>query len=229
VKYLITTRSDDTVKHMADISHPLIKEYAKKVNADFLILDHVPESDTFDKRPHFRIMKHYDLHSEYDRILHLDTDMLLMPNCPNLFEFVPYNNIGTTLEDKGTRKQARLGSIRKVQRKFGFINWSEQYINTGTILTSKCHKEIYQKINNEYWTGFGSDDVHLGYLIKKYNFKIMELPYHFNHMTMFSEPWNNNPDRFDSYIIHYAGAGIFDVNINDKYEQMKADYEKVYG
>ena len=27
---------------------------------------------------------------------------------------------------------------------------------------------------------------------------------------MASEEWNNFANRFDSYIIHYAGAGVFD-------------------
>ena len=229
MKLLITTRSDERVKHFSDISHPIIKKYADKVGADFMILDHEPESDSGDGRPHYRIMKHYELHGVYDRILHIDTDMLMMPSCPNLFEHVPYNKIGTIFEDKGSRRQARLNCIVAAQRQFGHIGWSEGYINTGLFLTSKCHKEIYQKINNDFWKGFGSDDVHLGYLIKKHNFDIMELSYHFNHMTMFSEPWNNNANRFYSRIIHYAGKGIFDEGVSSRHEQMKLDYEKVYG
>ena len=47
-------------------------------------------------------------------------------------------------------------------------------------------------------------------------------------MTMFSEPWNGSPDRFKSYIIHYAGAGIFDA-VPDRITQMKNDYNKIYG
>lgn len=229
MKYLITTRSDERVKHLADISHPLIKEYAAKVSADFLILDHDPESDSGDGRPHYRIMKHYDLHEEYDRILHIDTDMIMLPNFPNLFRAIPYDTIASVYEDKGTRKQARLATLINAQNKFGFLNWTEGYINTGLFITSKCHRDVYKKINNDFWTGFGSDDVHIGYLIKKHRFKILELPFQFNHMTMFSEPWNNNANRFDSKIIHYAGRGVFDENIENKYEQMKADYEHIYG
>jgi hypothetical protein len=229
MKLLITTRSDDRVQHLADISHPIIKEYANKVGADFMILDHEPESDSGDGRPHYRIMKHFDLHEEYHRILHIDTDMIIMPNFPDLFKMVPYEEIATIFEDKGSRTHARRNLIVGAQQKFGFVDWSEGYINTGLFMTSRTHKKIYQKINNEFWTGFGSDDIHLGYLINRHKFKILELSYKFNHMTMFSEPWNNNANRFDSYIIHYAGRGIFDKNVESKFAQMKADYEHVYG
>ena len=48
-------------------------------------------------------------------------------------------------------------------------------------------------------------------------------------MTMFSEPWNGSPDRFDSHIIHYAGQGIFDTGeASDKLEQAKLDYKRLY-
>ena len=229
MKFLITTRSDERVNHLSDISHPIIKKYANEVDADFMILDHEPESDSGDGRPHYRIMKHYGLHENYDRILHIDTDMIMMPNFPNLFKVIPYDRIATIYEDQGTRKHARMTTIIEAQQKFGFINWFEGYINTGLFMTSKCHMDIYQKINNEFWTGFGSDDIHIGYLIRKKKYKILELPFQFNHMTMFSEPWNNNADRFKSKIIHYAGKGVFDNNIENKYEQMKADYKKIYG
>ena len=43
-------------------------------------------------------------------------------------------------------------------------------------------------------------------------------------MTMFSEGWNDNADRFDSHIIHYAGEGIFDKGIIvNKTEQIISD------
>ena len=229
MKLLITTRADSGIQDWIDISHPIFKKYAKKVGADFIVLDHVTDCETGDGRWHYRIMKHYDLHEDYDRILHLDTDILLTPQCPNIFEIVPYDCIGVVLEDKGSRAHARFNSIISVQKKFGDIGWRSGYINTGTFLTSKCHKDIYQKINGEYWMGWGSDDVHLAYLIHGFRYKIFELPYQFNHMTMFSDPWNGNKHRYDSYAIHYAGKGIFDPSIADnKLDHMRHDYNVLY-
>jgi|TARA_R110001599_G_scaffold260063_1_gene460502 lipopolysaccharide biosynthesis glycosyltransferase len=229
MKLLITTRADEGIKEMTDITHPILKKYADRVGADFMVLSHEPPSDSGDGRPHYRILKHYDLHEKYDRILHIDSDMIVMPNCPNLFDVVPYNKIGTVLEDKGSRKQPRQNLILESQREYGFVDWHEEYINTGLIMTSKCHRDIFQSIGGKYWTGFGSDDVQLGYLIKKNKFEIMDLPFQYNHMTMFSEDWNANPNRFKSHIIHYGGRGVFDNNVGSKMEQIRKDYDRIYG
>lgn len=235
MKKLITTRADSTVMDWIELTHPIFREYAKKVGADFLVLDeslNCEEAKTGigDGMWHFRIMKHYDLHSMYDRIIHLDTDMLLMPNCPDLYEVVPYNSIGTLYEDVGTRKQPRVDCMNNAQNQFGDIGWNAGYINTGVFVTSECHKDIFQKTEGKYFTDWGTDDVHLGYRIKKLGYEVEELGYHFNHMTMFSEPWNNSPNRFDSHIIHYAGRGIFEPGVaTNKVHQAQLDYKKVYG
>lgn len=228
MKYLITTRADSGVQDWIDLTHPIFKQYAERCGADFKVLDHVSDCDVGDGRWHYRIMKHKELHEQYDRILHLDTDMLLAPDCPNLFELVPYDYIGTIFEDVGSRKSHRHNVIVATQMKFGAVNWRFGYINTGTFLTSRCHSMIYEKINGEYWTEFGFDDAHMGYLIRKNNLKVGQLPFQFNHMAMFSEPWNNNPDRFKSYIIHYAGRGVFDEGVANKLEQAKLDYKRLY-
>jgi len=233
MKLLITTRADESCIEWAKLTHPIFHKYAEKVNADFIVLDEV-----FDCKEasggigngtyQYRIMKHYDLHGVYDRILHLDNDMLLSPTCPNLFEVVPYEAIGSILEDKGSRRQQRLNCIKNSQTQFGDIGWVSEYINTGVFVSSKCHKEIYRSINGKYFVDWGTDDIHIGYLIKKYGYQIHELPFQFNHMTMFSEPWNNNPDRFESHIIHYAGRGVFDSEVTSKLEQAHMDYKRLY-
>jgi len=229
MKLLITTRADATVQDDADITHPLFKRYADRVGADFMVLDHESGCKEGNGRSHYRILKHGELHEEYDRILILDTDLLLTPDCPNIFEMVEYNKIGTVLEDKGTRRGDRLHRISAIQQQYGSIGWKEQYINTGVFITSKCHKDIYQTINDDYWKGAGQDDVHLGYNIYKHGFEIQDLGYKFNHMTMFSEKWNKSADRFASHIIHYAGQGVFDSGVRTGSEQLRHDYAKIYG
>ncbi len=235
MKLLITTRSDKTVTDWEELTHPILKNYAEKVGADFLVLNE--EYDAKDATGgigngvyQFRIFEHYKLHDKYDRILSLDNDIMIHPNCPNIFDCVPYDQIGTIYEDVGSRKQWRQNCMIDAQNQFGFIGWQDGYINTGVFLTSKCHKDIFQKINGKYFVDWGTDDVHIGYLINKYGYKVKRLPYQWNHMTMFSEPWNQSADRFQSNIIHYAGNGVFEKNsVSDKLEQAKKDFEVLYG
>tara|TARA_B100000700_G_C15056796_1_gene863249 strand:- start:881 stop:1588 length:708 start_codon:yes stop_codon:yes gene_type:complete len=234
MKLLLTTRADQTVEGWAQLVHPVFRKYAERVSADFLILDeslncNAARSGIGDGLWHFRIMKHYDLHEEYDRILHLDSDILLTPECPNLFDHVPYDSIATVYEDVGSRKPQRVQCMLNAQNQFGDIGWRDGYINTGVFLTSKCHRDIFQPINGRFFTDWGTDDVHIGYQIKKLGYKVAPLDYQFNHMTMFSEAWNGSPDRFDSHIIHYAGRGIFDEGVaTDKLHQASLDYKRLY-
>lgn len=229
MKLAVVTRADDNIKSYTDLTHPIIEKFCKTWNADFIKLDHNPGIMTDDNHPHLRIMKSLDLLDTYDRILHLDSDVVINVNCPNIFELVHDNLVGTIFEDKGSRTAARRTVIRKIQNTFGDIGWLNGYINTGVFIVSKMHKELFTPIDGKYWTGWGSDDVHIGYKIRKLNFKIYELPFQFNHMTMFSEPWNNNANRFDSYIIHYAGAGIFDQSCKTRLQQIKNDIKQIYG
>ena len=234
MKLLITTRSDKTVKDWEELTHPIFEKYAKRVGADFKVLNE--KYDVHDATGgigngvyQYRIMEHYKLHEEYDRILHLDNDMLLTPQCPDLFKLIPYDHIGTIFEDVGSRMPYRRNTILEGQQQFGWIGWTEGYINTGVFLTSKCHRDIFQPIDGQYYVEWGTDDIHIGYLIKKNNFKVAQLSYHFNHMTMFSEPWNGNADRFNSHIIHYAGGGVFDKDtVENKMEQAKKDFKVLY-
>tara|TARA_R100000008_G_C3575379_1_gene164894 strand:- start:1051 stop:1755 length:705 start_codon:yes stop_codon:yes gene_type:complete len=233
MKLLITTRADVACIEWAELTHPILRRYADRVGADFMVLDEAVDCKEAvggigNGVYQYRIMKHYDLHAIYDRILHLDSDMLLTPDCPDLFKEVPYDQIGSIYEDLGSRKHQRVQCMMNAQSQYGDIGWRENYINTGVFVTSKMHRDIYQKINNKYFVDWGTDDIHIGYLIKKLGYTIKELPYQFNHMTMFSEAWNGSPDRFDSHIIHYAGRGIFDSGISNKIEQARADYRRLY-
>ena len=88
MKLLITTRADNNISDWVELTHPIIRKYADKVKADFLVLDEDLNCDEAKSGIglgvyQYRIMKHYDLHDEYDRILSFDTDMLLSPNCPS--------------------------------------------------------------------------------------------------------------------------------------------------
>jgi len=212
---------------MAELSVPLIEAYAKKWLADTYCLSRncYPQSD--DGKPHFRILELYELLDYYDRILNLDVDLVITPNCPNPFDEVPENAIGTVFEDVGPRIPARRKTIQDAQKKFGDIGWKEGYINDGVSVFSKCHKEIFNP-NIPLYTAWGSDDVHLGYYIHKLGFPIHQLNYKWNHMIS-SEP-GRNESRYESYIIHYAGSGLFDeAHILNRFEQMQHDYEHFYG
>ncbi|MDO8610681.1 MAG: hypothetical protein Q7R95_09115 [bacterium] len=226
MRTLLISRADDKTKKMTDLTFPFLKDYAQKCGCDFLMLDGEPPIWTNESppRPHYRIMKLYNLLDQYDRILQVDCDVIINKNCPNIFDTVSYDCVGTIFEDVGNSIEHRRGQIEKANNQFGDIGWREGYINTGFFLVSRAHKEIFQPINGRYFMDFGYDDVHLAYNINKMGFKIHQLDYKWNHMTMFSEPWNGYANRFESNVIHYAGAGIFDKDkFGSRVEQIRHD------
>jgi len=230
MKRAIVTRADDNVRDWVELTHPLLKKYAQKCDADFIVLSHDPPFLSNDNYPHWRILKVYELFEKYDRILMLDTDMLINKNCPDLFKIVPEDHIGCVFEDVGTRTWNRRQQIVEVQEFFDYIGWTSGYMNEGIVMLSKQHKDIFFPHYGRYWNGAAGSQTHFMFNIQKLKFKIFELNYRWNHMTMFSEPWNESADRFKSHIIHYAGRGIFEPHLGlSRIQQARKDYETIYG
>jgi hypothetical protein len=208
-KFAMVTRCDENAKELSDVTHEILKDYAGQWNCDFIILDKKEDWMTDYELAHYRIFEVGKLLEIYERVLVIDSDIVIMPGCPNPFEIVPKDKIGSIYEDVGSRQGQRQGVILSIQERFGDVNWEEGYINTGFFVVSQEHSNIFQRINDQLWTGFGYDDALLGYNIHKFGHEVFELPFQFNHMSMFSEPWNNSVSRFDSWIIHYAGLAQF--------------------
>lgn len=226
MKKAIVTRSDDNIEEIKDISHPIIAHFAKKWKADFIELsENINTGDELAKR-HYRILELKDVLDDYDRVLCIDSDVIISPKCMNLFSLVPEGKIGSIYEDKGSRKIDRQLRIAKAQKKWGNVGWYSGYINTGVFVVSKHHQDIFDYIDGELWNDLGYDDVHLGYQIHRKGYEIEELHFRYNHMTMFSEPWNDRAHRFNSFIVHYAGRGIFPGEVfKDRVENMRHDKE----
>lgn len=228
MKKLITVRADQNIGGYTNMTLPLIRAYAQRIGADFKLLENNYANSISDGLFHYRIMEIGNLLKEYDRVLNLDADIILNKNVPDIFEFVDEDKVATVFEDKGSRISHRRGLMASIQRMWGDVGWSEGYINSGCILFSKKHANIFQEHEGQVWNDFGFDDVHMGYMIHKHGHQIQELPFTFNHMTMFSEPWNGHANRFDSYLLHYAGKGVFEPRFNEKISQMRSDYEQIY-
>ena len=216
MRLAIVTRADSSIKEMTDITHPVMREYAKKIGADFIILD-----DDKGMHHHYRILQLYKLFDIYDRIISMDSDVIIAPDCPNLFEVVPEDKIVTVYEDLFSRQMDRRIRIAKANEKFGDIKWRGGYVNSGCMVFSKCHQDLF-KPGRQLWMELGYDDVYLGYWIVKLNMPAYSMSLKFNYMRHFDEGGTN---RLYAYIIHYAGQGFSGDRIGD----IKRDYGYFYG
>jgi len=215
MKRLIATRADENVDDFKNLTHPYLKKYAEKCNADFLVLN-----DKKDLHRHYMILQFYDLFDKYDSILSVDTDVIITNRCEDIFE-ISEGKICSIFEDKGTRKEDRRNRIKLVQEKFGDVGWKKNYINTGFALFHKEYRDIFEpKKSEELWMDLGYDDVWLGYQIHKKGYKIKELSPEYNFMSMFQESWSKM-SKSEAKVIHYAGQG-FHINI-DRVDEIRQD------
>jgi len=228
MKLLVATSADAGIKNYTHYTLPIQKMWAKKWGADYMVLD----DPAYSRRAMwcYRTLIFYDLFEEYDRILYLDADLIINKSCPNIFDIVPYDTIGAVLEDKGSRRKERLDRIKRTKAHLGDIDWQEGFFNMGVYIVSKVHRDMFQRVDGKLWEDMGWDSPFYSYQIARLGYKYIDLGYKFNHMSMFSEPWNGSPSRFDSYIIHYAGGAKFPDKGKRNMEQVLIDdMKKIYG
>lgn len=118
---------------------------------------------------------------DYDRILVVDNDTIVHPNCPNFFNIVPKDNIGVVLDDSNFDWTIRSTDAYHKHVFNGFDRFDTfEYFNSGFIVLSKQHKDVYDNIidfiEKNYETlnwvqknyGVGRDQTPLNFLLRKY-------------------------------------------------------------
>lgn len=206
-KAVVTLCIGEEFNNISKLTHPTLKKYAEKIDADFIIINSCKTT------PHWEKFKIYNMLNKYDRILYLDTDLIVRDDCPDIFEIVPYNQIGAFNEAKFTQREY---SIIETAKAYGIdpsrINWNGKYYNTGVMLFSKCHKKFIKKpdkeFSNFYEQGYlnlviSQEESHRG---KEDTPLMYDLSYDFNRMTCLDFC---GMVRHASYIIHYAGYHYF--------------------
>jgi len=218
---IVTLSIGENYSRLGKFTLPLMQTYADCVGADFHVIN----------SPKIKIgMNHYEkfqLHEyleEYDRILFVDLDILIIPQCPNIFEAVPQEYFGAfKVSDYSFIHD---NSIQLIQQKLGDIKWERDYFNSGVMICSKQHQDVFN-INNGYlkkWASYSQregdgtylDQTLINYNVKRFNIPFFDISYKFNHT---SAP-KNSSKRFQSYFIHYPGKGH---RKGDKLQQIQKD------
>ncbi|MBA3924222.1 MAG: hypothetical protein H0X31_21985, partial [Nostocaceae cyanobacterium] len=167
---------------LGTLTHPLMRDYAHKVGADFVVIA-APKLNL--KYIHYEKYQVYELLDTYDRILFLDSDIIVTPNCPDLFEIVPQNQFGAFLVSK--HSYFHDGAIRVIQEVLGDIGWKREYFNSGVMLVSKQHQEVFCLEGDLLvWDSEKRDffdQTILNYTVQKMGVPIYDIGYKFNHTT----------------------------------------------
>lgn len=134
-KALVTVNVGKTGNGPFAISEPLMRRYAERVGADFLVLDW-PGHPDWPMSCKFAIPRALDY---YDRIAYVDADVVLRDGCVNLFDMCAEDEFGALDELDLHRERPWLGveaGYRKLRSEMGFeqrkdIPW---YFNLGVMV-----------------------------------------------------------------------------------------------
>lgn len=209
MKRVVATLSvGDEAEAMGEISIPLMKLYAKKFGADFIVMGKTDISEKLN--PFYEKMRIAGLLESYDEVLFLDIDILVTPWAENIFELVPNDEIGVvSVEDIFGQVEKQKDMLNNF---LGILEWKLPYFNSGVFVVKKNHipllniddKLIEQWIDGLRVSGIEkslNDQNILNYRANMHSIKVCYLDKSFN----FTKAWRTFSKRFNKNFIHYAG------------------------
>lgn len=200
---VLTIAIGEDYEKIAKLTHDNIRVYADRFGSEFMCIDKQRISYT---TPHWEKFQIHDLLDEYDRILYLDTDIIIRDDCPNLFDEVPEDKLGAFNETFFRSVSHR--RVKSLAHLYGcrIPKWNGNYYNAGVMVISQQHKPLFKKPLRECEDFY--EQSYLNVRIAQLNIPVYELHHSFNYMTGVDSITDDN--RHDAFIIHYAG---YDRNI----------------
>lgn len=205
---VVTLVIGDTYEKLARLTHPSIKAYAEKIGAEFHVIKerkYQKANPDKDVHPGYEKLQLAEYLDNYDRIIYFDTDLIIRPDTPNLFQFVPMGMFSAFNE--GGWERSRLKSFVGAQHMFGMAapaSFKDSYYNTGVMVFDKSHKEMFKQ-PPEFIHHF-SEQSWLNLMLARYHVDIRNLHIAYNRMTLLEDLKAIKDHRLESYVIHYAGA-----------------------
>ncbi len=215
---LVTICCGDFYQRMAAYSHPTLQAYAERVGADFIVWDDYA-GHTF---PHYKKMELAGLLNTYERLVYVDTDILIRDDAPDIFEIVPVDAVG--MLDESRFCERRHETIAFMERAgFDSLQWNGRYYNSGVMVMSREHRGILAPPPIEY-DGVLKEQNYINAMVATLKTKVFPLPYSFNRIYPM-DPLLGEA-RHDSYFMHYAGAR--DAMSEDQIVELMASDREVW-
>ena len=198
---VVTLANGEHGRAMAELSVPIFEQYAQKIGADF----HVIQLDDL-KYPlsaKFRIADYLDY---YDRLIFLDIDIILAPDCPDLFQIVPAGSVG--MHDDGPFV---VGNGEWIQTEWDELCDSQGIprisasvcYNTGVVVCDRSHKGMWQPPAKPYRVTHCSEQHWVNLNCIRAGLNVRQLPRVHNWQWWIDREYKNTTDV---KVWHFAGA-----------------------
>jgi hypothetical protein len=210
---IVTIVNGDYFEQMAALTHPTIRAYAERIGAEFIVWRDVSRY----QYPEYKKMEIGDLLGTYDRVLYIDTDVIVRPDAPDIFDVVPADHLGILEESKYFDRQT---TTVQFMTKVGYDarDWNGKYYNAGIYVCSRCHRELFVMPPREF--DHFRDQSWFNTLIADRKVKVFPLPHRFNRIVSLDRIFGE--ERLDAWFLHYAGfhvegerAGVLDLIARD--------------
>lgn len=192
----------------ANYTIPIMRRYAKRIGADLCVIDQ-PYPKIHPCFAKFRLGEYLD---GYERVLHLDADIMVTPSARNLFEWVADPVLGVQVQYCDAAQGLHYREDHAARQMFGNVFTPEflhNYFCAGLMVLSQGHRSMFRVeydilvIWNKVLTAYGSrwpDQTVLNYLVyasrmQRYN---LERSIH----RFVHEDYQN---RFRADFVHYGG------------------------
>ena len=197
---------------MLDITKPSLEKYCSRTKSDLIIIDEpklniadnieIKNHPYYGKYNYLRFEKNqvYDLFETYDKVLRLDVDIVINPYAPNYFKLEDYFFYMTEEEPD------RSDEIKSIKRDLGEVKgWSKTYFNSGVVLASKRHKEVFNiaDIDFNLELGMFKEQNVLNWKVRKLNIATKNLGRNFNFINDGTGTFSNKKIRREADIIHH--------------------------
>lgn len=194
---VVTITIGDFYQGISEVTHPMIKGYADKIKSDFIVLRE-------NKYPIFDYNKFelYNILRDYQRVLFIDTDVIIHPETPNIFNVVPEDKIGM-VNERPLGYDDRFEEFLRIYGKQYLEKWLmyRNCYNAGVIVCSQQHQKVFEPPTRFIDHYQAQSFINLRMIQNKVN--ICQLPYQYNRLAYFDLTMKEH--RLHSFIVHYAG------------------------
>lgn len=206
---MVTLAIGDFYEELGALTHPLLRQYAVGCSADFIVLDSRKLGEEHGLPIPYEKLQVFDLLDRYDRIVFIDTDIVVLPDAPSLFEQCPPDILGAVSEEEYARSDRDKTVTQDV---LGPVDWVRPYFNTGVMVVPRVHRELLDPAAPgllNWATGeFREQHINLlndqPYLNHRAN--ALELPFiDLNRAYNFTCAHPDGHRRFRQHLIHYSG------------------------